>query len=181
RNRLLETQGEMAFETEEEVAGEPVGLEEIQPGVQVQVSGFTEPGTVLELQAPDNNVLVQIGAFKLRTEVSNLRSISHRPKAKRALRNDILALPEEKARSVSHEVDLRGMTREEAFLALDKYLDDAFLASLPQIRIIHGKGTGALRKAVDEYLRSRGKYVAGYRMGEASEGGTGVTVAKLKV
>ncbi len=179
RNRLLQAQGELAVETEEEHTGEPVAPEEIQPGLQVQVSGFTEPGTVLEVEPSGDHVLVQIGAFKLRTEIGNLRNPRHRPKPK-AARPEISTLPGEKAQSISYEVDLRGMNREEAFLELDKYLDDALLASLPQIRIIHGKGTGVLRKAVEEYLQSKGKYIAGYRMGEVSEGGTGVTVAKLR-
>ncbi len=179
RNRLLQAQGEIVVETEEEYTGEPVAVDEIKPGMQVQVPGFTEPGTVLEVEPSGDHVLVQIGAFKLRTEVGNLRNLRHRPKPK-AARREIPMLPGEKAQSISYEVDLRGMNREEAFFTLDKYLDDALLASLPQIRIIHGKGTGVLRKAVEEYLQLKTKYIAGYRMGEVSEGGTGVTVAKLK-
>ena len=85
----------------------------------------------------------------------------------------------QKAQEVSFEIDLRGMTVEEALTALDKHLDDALLAGLTQVRIIHGKGTGALRKAVSEYLRSDSR-VAGSRLGEAGEGGAGVTVAKVR-
>lgn len=86
----------------------------------------------------------------------------------------------QKARDVSFEIDLRGMTGEEAAGALDKYLDDAVLAGLTQVRIIHGKGTGALRKAVSDFLRTDPR-IAEWRLGETGEGGSGVTVAKVKV
>jgi DNA mismatch repair protein MutS2 len=99
------------------------------------------------------------------------------PKKEKVERASTVAL--EKAGQVSMEVDLRGMTSDEAFDAVDKYLDDAMLASLPQVRIIHGKGTGALRKAVTDYLRKDPR-VAESRLGETGEGGSGVTVAKLK-
>ena len=95
-----------------------------------------------------------------------------------APRADLVSSGESKP--ISSEIDLRGMTKEEAWAVLDKYLDDAFMASLPQVRIIHGKGTGVLRKAVEEYLDASTKYVDSYRIGEPSEGGTGVTVVKLK-
>ena len=84
-----------------------------------------------------------------------------------------------KAREMSPEVDLRGLMVEEALERVDKFLDDAVLAGLPQVRIIHGKGTGALRKAVTEALR-HDRRVESYRLGGVGEGGDGVTVAKLR-
>ena len=76
-------------------------------------------------------------------------------------------------------VSSAGKTVDEALSALDKYLDDAYLAHLPSVRIVHGKGTGALRKAVQDYLR-RCKYVKTYRLGEYGEGDAGVTIAEFK-
>ena len=72
-----------------------------------------------------------------------------------------------------------GMTCDEAISALDKYLDDAYIAHLPSVRIVHGKGTGALRKAVSDHLR-RQSYIASYRLGEFGEGDAGVTIAEFK-
>ncbi len=178
RKRLIGIQAELSEGAEEQPQGEPLEIEDVKTGMEVQVSGFSESGTVVEASGSDD-VVVQIGDFKLRTKIGRLSKAKQQAKGRTAA-PQISGLAGEKARSVSHEVDLRGMTREEAFVTLDKYIDDAFLASLPQIRIIHGKGTGALRKAVEEYLRSMQKYVAGYRIGQPSEGGTGVTVAKLK-
>lgn len=83
-----------------------------------------------------------------------------------------------KAASVSTEINLIGMTVDEAIAHLDKYLDDAYVAHLPSVRIVHGKGTGALRNAVQAHLKNQ-RYVKSYRMGEPSEGGAGVTIAAL--
>ncbi len=71
------------------------------------------------------------------------------------------------------------MTVDEAIAHLDKYLDDAYVAHLPSVRIVHGKGTGALRNAVQAHLKNRRKYVKSYRMGEPAEGGAGVTIADV--
>lgn len=84
-----------------------------------------------------------------------------------------------KSSSISSELNLLGMTTDEAIVELDKYLDDAYLAHLSPVRIVHGKGTGALRKAVHQYLR-RQKHVASYRLGEYGEGDAGVTIVEFK-
>ena len=84
-----------------------------------------------------------------------------------------------KSASVSTEINLLGMTTDEAIMELDKYLDDACLAHLPSVRVVHGKGTGALRKAVHAYLR-RQKRVDSFRLGEFGEGDAGVTIVTFK-
>jgi DNA mismatch repair protein MutS2 len=178
RTRLAGIQADLSDAEDELPTGEPLRVENLTTGMQVQVSGFSEPGTVLEVSGSDD-VVVQVGSFKLRTEINRLTKAAlasgkHKVPSKTARKE------QNKALSVSHKVDLRGMTREEALMTLDKYIDDAFLASIPEITIIHGKGTGALRKAVEEYLQSTEKYIAGYRLGQPSEGGAGVTIAKLK-
>ena len=81
--------------------------------------------------------------------------------------------------SVSTEINLLGKTVDEAIMELDKYLDDAYIAHLPSVRIVHGKGTGALRKGVHNYLR-RQKHVKSYRLGEFGEGDAGVTIVEFK-
>ena len=84
-----------------------------------------------------------------------------------------------KTQHISTEINLLGMTVDEALYALDKYLDDAYLAHLPSVRIVHGKGTGALRNAVAAHLKKT-KYIASYRLGEYGEGDAGVTIAEFK-
>ena len=84
-----------------------------------------------------------------------------------------------KSASISSELNLLGMTTDEAIVELDKYLDDAYLAHLSPVRIVHGKGTGALRKAVHQFLR-RQKHVDTYRLGEYGEGDAGVTIVTFK-
>ncbi|MGI6620584.1 MAG: endonuclease MutS2 [Bacillota bacterium] len=181
RARLSKTRDELSEGTQEAPKGEPLSFQDLAAGMQVLVQGFSETGTVLEASSPEN-VVVQIGSLKLRTQASRLARAGTEAPARGRPDSpaQIHGAGPGKAMEISAEVDLRGMTREEAILALDKYIDDAVLASLPQITIIHGKGTGALRKAVEEYLASMGKYVAGHRSGELSEGGTGVTIVKLK-
>ena len=84
-----------------------------------------------------------------------------------------------KSASVGIEINLLGKTVDEAVAELDKYLDDAYLAHLPSVRIVHGKGTGALRKGIHNYLR-RVKYVADFRLAEFGEGDAGVTIVTFK-
>ena len=84
-----------------------------------------------------------------------------------------------KSFQVSPEINLLGQTVDEALASLDKYLDDAYLAHLPSVRVVHGKGTGALRQGVHNYLR-RSTYVESYRLGEIGEGDAGVTIVTFK-
>ena len=84
-----------------------------------------------------------------------------------------------KTADIKNEIDLRGMTVEEAYDAVDKYLDDAYLSSLAQVNIIHGKGTGALRTAITDMLRKH-PHVQSFRFGNYNEGGNGITVVELK-
>ena len=180
RESLRAVQGEMEPE-EEADEGTPLSADEAIPGAIVMVPSLRGRGSIVEGPDSGGTVLVRVGALSLRTPLSDLRRLRQpEPRAdkpeKTAKDQDIFL---EKAREVSYEIDLRGMVREEAFAAMDKYLDDALLASLPQVRIIHGKGTGALRKAVAEYLRENPR-VLDFRLGEIGEGGDGVTVARLR-
>lgn len=157
-------------------AGVKLSPDKIVPGLEVMVKGFETPGVVVEHPSGDSKVLVRIGSFTMRVPVEDVYESAELKKAESVPAQGIFGT----GSRVPLEIDLRGMTGEEAILSLDKYLDDAFLAGLPQVRIIHGKGTGALRKAVLSYLEQNNKYIAGYRPGEPSEGGTGVTVAKIR-
>jgi DNA mismatch repair protein MutS2 len=131
------------------------------------------------LSDPDNNgtVLVQAGAIRLSLPVQDLEKISDKAKPE-ARSTGFGSIARMKSAVINTELDLRGMTVDEALERVDKYLDDCMLSGIPRARIIHGKGTGALRQAVREHLRGLPQ-VGSFRFGEAGEGGDGVTVVEF--
>ncbi|MFS8541225.1 MAG: Smr/MutS family protein, partial [Tissierellales bacterium] len=134
-------------------------------------------GTVLELPDEEGNVLVQVGIMKVKVHISTLkRAIKAEEEKSTASTKRII---KSKSSSIKNEIDLRGMTLDEALLELDKYIDDAFIAGLKQAYIIHGKGTGVLREGIRDYIKKH-KHIRNYRSGNYNEGGEGVTVIELK-
>ena len=125
---------------------------------------------------------VQAGSFRVRAALSELELRAaggpKAPEGAKVKRREGAAISLPRVESPGMEVDLRGQRVEEVLPALDRYLDEAFVSGLPRVRIIHGKGTGALRRAVRDELR-RHPLVSRYRQGDAMEGGDGVTVAEL--
>jgi DNA mismatch repair protein MutS2 len=153
-------------------AGEPLAADQLRVGMTVMVRSLACEGIVL---APGDPVAVQVGAMRVALPLSDLRRA---PRGEKPLpeRYDPPGLA--KATTFSPEFHLRGLGVEDALLELDKYLDDACLAGVGRVRLVHGKGTGALREAVRAYLRQHPRVVS-YRPGESAEGGDGVTVAEL--
>jgi DNA mismatch repair protein MutS2 len=145
---------------------------EITAGDTVWVAGLNTTGVVTALDG--ESAAVQVGSFGVRVQREALerraRAEPEEPEAP--------PVPVGLSPSPGVELDLRGRRVEESLPRLDKYLDDAFLAGLPFVRVIHGKGTGALRRAVRQQLRGH-PLVKSHRSGEDGEGGTGVTVAYL--
>lgn len=160
---------------QEKFAG--VELKSVLPGEKVFLPKYNQYGTVLA--RPDNggNIQVQVGIMKMTVDISELR-IAENPKEKKDFRKSS-GVGIEKSRTIKTEVDVRGKNAEEAMEIIDKYLDDAFLANLPQVRIIHGKGTGALRAALTPYFKKH-RLVKTSRLGDYHEGGIGCTVLELK-
>lgn len=158
----------------EEQPGSPATAEMLTPGTQVFVATLGQKGTVLS--AAGDEATVQMGIMKINVPVASCRLLEEKPKPKKIGERTGVSLA--KAQDISRQIDIRGQTIEEAETALEKYLDDAILAGLGEVLVIHGKGTGALRKGVREYLRAH-RSVGEIRIGEANEGGDGVTVAKL--
>ncbi|MCY0880267.1 MAG: endonuclease MutS2 [Firmicutes bacterium] len=147
------------------------------PGDRVRVPHLGDIGIVTELAG--RLATVQVGNLRLKLALDELERVETGPAPRapaRAASGGTGTLSREKSERLAPEVDLRGMTREEAVAALDKYLDDAVLGGAPFVRIIHGKGTGALRQRVHEFLRQDPR-VARFRLGEPGEGGDGATVA----
>ncbi|HEY9578133.1 MAG TPA: Smr/MutS family protein, partial [Pseudobacillus sp.] len=146
----------------------------LKPGDEVKVLSFDQKGTLLE-KAGDKEWHVQIGIMKMKVKESDLQFMKSEKKAE----PKPLATIRGKDYHVSLELDLRGERYEDALARLEKYIDDALLAGYPRVSIIHGKGTGALRKGVQDYLKNH-RSVKRTRFGEAGEGGSGVTVVELK-
>lgn len=150
-------------------------------GESVKVLSMNINGTVASLPDNKGNLTVQMGILRSQVNISDLEIIDETPaylkKTTRAGGKGKIKMS--KSLSVSTEINLLGKTVDEAVAELDKYLDDASLAHLSSVRIVHGKGTGALRKGIHQYLR-RQKHVRSFRLGEFGEGDTGVTIAELK-
>ena len=146
----------------------------ISVGDFVKLKGGTETGQIIEnLGSGHFNVL--FGQIKLKASKQNLIKVDKREKSY-AAHGSVLTTQIDK---VSREIDLRGMLGEEAIIAIDKFIDEAILRGLHRVDLIHGKGTGALKKHVSEYLKKH-PAVRSFRLGEWNEGGYGVTVVELK-
>jgi DNA mismatch repair protein MutS2 len=144
------------------------------PGDEVKVLTFGQKGTLLE-KVSDNEWQVQIGILKMKVKEKDLEYIS----TPKPVETRPMAIVQGRDADVKLELDLRGERYEAALLRVEKYIDDALLSNYPRVSIIHGKGTGALRQGVQEYLRNH-RSVKKIRFGEAGEGGTGVTVVEFK-
>ena len=150
-------------------------------GESVKVLSMNLTGTVASRPDSRGNVTVQMGILRSQVNISDLEIIEEpSPYAPKKLnRTSKGRIGMSKSMSVSPEINLLGRTVDEAVAELDKYLDDALLSHLDTVRVVHGKGTGALRKGIHEYLR-RQKHVRSYHLAEFGEGDAGVTIVELK-
>ncbi len=147
---------------------------ELKKGDRVLLMDINKEGSVISVDK--DNVFVQAGIIKTKTKLSNLKLIEEAPEKKKQLSSHALS---GSALNVKTEIDLRGNTADDAWFMVDRYLDEAIRANLHQVTLIHGKGTGALRKALWQLLR-RDSRVEEMRMGAFGEGDSGVTVVTLK-
>lgn len=150
-------------------------------GESVKVLSMNLTGTIVSRPDSRGNVTVQMGILRSQVNISDLEIIEEpSPYAPKKLnRSSKGRIGMSKSLSVSPEINLLGRTVDEAVAELDKYLDDALLSHLNTVRVVHGKGTGALRKGIHEYLR-RQKHVKSYHLAEFGEGDAGVTIVELK-
>ena len=153
-------------------------VSKVKIGDEVYVPKFSQQATVIGNPNRQGEVPVQIGIMKLSVHLDELQAIAPNSKAKKST-GSVGKLVTDKSVSIKNEIDVRGLTVDEALEYVDKYLDDAYLSSLGQISIIHGKGTGALRSAIKTMLKNH-PHVASSRLGGFSEGGNGVTIVELK-
>ena len=150
-------------------------------GTSVRVLSMNLTGTVHTLPDSRGNVEVQMGILRSKVPITDLDIIEETASytSKQTRRTSSGKTKMGKSLTVSPEINLIGRTSDEAVALLDKYLDDAYLAHLSPVRVVHGKGTGALRNAVHQYLK-RQKHVKSYRLGAFGEGDAGVTIVEFK-
>ena len=164
----------------QEPSGSALKPEQLKKGDTVRILSMGLKGTVSSLPDARGNLFVQCGILRTSVNVSDLVRIDEPTvTAPNMNRTGTGKLRMSKSISVSPEINLLGKTVDEALSELDKYLDDAYLAHLKSVRIVHGKGTGALRQAVQKHLK-RVRYVKSFRPGEYGEGDAGVTIAVFK-
>ncbi|MGN1010821.1 MAG: endonuclease MutS2, partial [Clostridia bacterium] len=166
---------DLASKPEETVYGGEK-LKKVEKGDEVYIPRLNKNAVVLDIVSK-NEVLIQAGIMKVTMRLSELRAVTNKKEdTSNTYQSHMKAA---KARTVKNEISLRGMTADEAEEELSKFLDDACLANLEEIKIIHGLGTGVLKKMVFDYLK-RDSRVKEQRLGGYYEGGAGVTIAKLK-
>ena len=157
-----------------------VKADKLHIGDKVRVLSLNLEGTVSTMPNAKGDLFVQMGILRSQVNINDLEYIGEAEQpyvAKNASGSGKIRIS--KSALVSTEINLIGMTVDEAIGHLDKYLDDAYLAHVPSVRIVHGKGTGALRNAVQQQLK-RSKYVKSFRLGTFGEGDAGVTIAEFK-
>lgn len=159
--------------------GEAVDLKTIAVGDIVYVNKLRQKGTITDISGKE--LSVQLGSLKMNVKAKDCSFVSHAVKEKKASVSkkagnfSMIA----KVSQVHPDIDIRGMMVDEAIDVVSKYLDDAVIAGLARVLIIHGKGTGALRKGIQEYLKNH-RSVLSFTLGDMDEGGSGVTAVKLK-
>ncbi|MBU3101670.1 MULTISPECIES: endonuclease MutS2 [Clostridium] len=167
---------EIHVEKNNETLGEKV--KNVKQGEEVYLPSLNQKVIVISKPDKKGEVQVQAGIMKINVKVEDLRvsKLSQEDKKKAKIKKREMKL---NMSNVSTSVDLRGMDSEEAIFTVDKYLDEACLGGLKEVTIIHGKGTGVLRKSITDMLKRHG-HVKAYRLGNYGEGGSGVTVAEIK-
>lgn len=157
-----------------------LSAEKLKIGDSVRVLSLNLDGTVSTLPNTKGDLFVQMGILRSQVNIKDLELLD-KPKEPSSSKHITGSgkIKMSKSAVISPEINLIGQTVDEALSTLDKYLDDAFLARLPQVTVVHGKGTGALRKAVHTHLK-RQSYVSSYRLGTFGEGESGVTIVEFK-
>ena len=185
RNKQKENASALAVRRENS-SDKPVDPKHLKLGMDVKIRSLGLKGTVSTLPDDKGDLFIQCGIMRTKSNISDLtifkdESDTGKGKATKASKNStgMGRIKAGKSMTVTSEINLLGKTVDEALFELDKYLDDAYLAHMPSVRIVHGKGTGALRQAVQNKLKKT-KYIDSYRLGEFGEGDAGVTIATFK-
>ena len=185
REKMNKRQEKLKVEPAKVQAHKAHDISEFKPGMHVKVLTMNVVGTVSQIHKAKNQVSVLIGSLNTKMDIKNLAILKgyKDPEDTKAASSKSGSgsgkIKMAKSSSVSSEINLLGYTVDEAVAVLDKYLDDAYIAKIPQVRIVHGKGTGALRAGVTSYLRGV-PYIKDFRLGQIGEGAEGVTIVTFK-
>ncbi|HTK83345.1 MAG TPA: endonuclease MutS2 [Bacteroidota bacterium] len=172
KEELKKIEADFKTRAKEVVQEEPQTVD-FRVGDVVRLKDGDSEGEIIE-QLDNDHFVVMVGAFKLNAQRGNLQKSA----SKSVPRKPVSSGPELDTSEVKNEIDLRGMFGEEALTEIDKYFDKVMLAGLHRVRVIHGKGTGALRRKITDYLKNNAS-VKSFHLGEWNEGGTGVTIVEL--
>ena len=184
RGKINEKNDKLVIKSQPKEKSGRLTADKIKKGDTVKILSMGMTGTVTSLPDHKGNVFVQCGVIRSQVNINDLvyakeKEAEEKKPLLQRTRTGTSGIKMSKSLSVSSEINLLGKTVDEALPELDKYLDDAYLAHLPSVRVVHGKGTGALRNAVQNHLK-RVKYVKSYRLGEYGEGDAGVTIVTFK-
>ena len=181
RSQIDDKNERLALKTPPKAPQKKLDPKTLKKGDSVKILSMGLKGTVSTLPDAKGNLFVQCGIIRSSVNVNDLILLQDEDTATavKPMRTGGGKMKMSKSLTISTEINLLGMTCDEAVAALDKYLDDAYLAHLPSVRVVHGKGTGALRQAVHSHVK-RLKYVKEYRLGEFGEGDAGVTIVTFK-
>ena len=157
----------------------PVRANELKIGDRVKVISLDQKGNIISLPDDRNEVQVQVGLLKINVKLDNITKVQDGTKKKNQKTSRYGTLYKNKVQSITPSINVRGQLLDDAIMNVDKYLDDAYIAGLKEVTIIHGRGEGILREGLHQMFK-RHKHVLKYRKGAYNEGGDGVTVIQLK-
>ncbi len=178
RNKLRQVNGSLQEKLHDVEALTPDEiLTDLRLGEQVKVITLNQIGTVQSLPDQSGEVYVQLGIMKIKVPLNQLKRVQEEKQTKKKYQGSETGGP--RVEAVAMEVDVRGLDLEEAWMNVDKFIDEAYLSKLEKVHIIHGKGTGTLRRGLQDYMK-RHPHVKSMRDGGYYEGGNGVTVVELK-
>lgn len=180
RRKLKETEGKYAEKLIRQVNNNPVQASEIKVGDRVKVLSLDQNGEILSLPDDKGNLLVKVGIMKANLSLDDLMLINDGTgKKKQSKSSKYGQLYKVKAQSISISINVQGESLDDAVMDVDKYLDDAYVAGLKEVTVIHGRGEGILKSGIRDMCK-RHKHVASFRKGNYNEGGDGVTIVKMK-
>ena len=184
RDKMKKNQSKLSIKpAKEQKSHKSHNLCDFTVGTHVKVLSMNLEGVITGKPNNKGELTVQMGSLSTKTKISNLEILENykEPKEKSTTKGvgGSGKIKMSKSSNISHEINLLGLTVDEAVSLLDKYLDDAYLSGIPQVRVVHGKGTGALRNGVTSYLYGV-PYIKSFRLGEIGEGDTGVTIVDFK-
>lgn len=185
RSKLQAVDSSLSLKNEKKQPGKRIDPKKLKLGDGVKVLSMNLNGTVSSLPNAKGDLYVQMGILRSLVNLSDLELLHEESVStpatggSRKIGSGSSSTRMSKSFTISPEINLIGMTTDEAIPQLDKYLDDAYLAHLPQVRVVHGRGTGALKNAVHKHLKKL-KYVKEFRLGAFGEGDSGVTIVSFK-